>query len=533
MKSDKSTDMNDYLGTLYRQKVLIVLVAVVMAGAAYLVTRRQAPQYTATSKMLVNQNPAAALPNAASSVTDPAEFERLVSTQIDLAQIPAVARAALRAAHVQTMTPEQLLQSVTLTEEANADLINVSVTATTPSLASRLSAAYANAFAIYQSRLVRAQLSSELSGVAATITSQLGTAQSKTALTNSPSFQQLLSLRNDLAAARAAPPKSSFVVSPAGSATQTAPNPGRNSALALVLGLILGTALAFLIDARDGRARTTEEISAQLRLNLLARIPSPARRWRSRSDSSVSMLSDPASVHAEAIKMLQANLEFARLHGTAQAVLFTSAVRGEGKTTTVANLAVSLAQSARNVVLVDADLRQPTLSRLFDVPTEFGLTELALGELPLDQVEELLADVKLDAALTPPSVRGSLRVLPAGGRRGEQPDRLLSSPSLPAVFAALRTGADWVLVDTPPMTEFYDAFMVSQYVDALIAVAKLGYVQVATLAEFGRLLALSPVPPLGFVATGVGRKGAARYDRYGTDISRDPRSEVAAVAPRA
>jgi capsular exopolysaccharide synthesis family protein len=555
--------MNSYLDTLYRQKWLILLVAAAMGGAAYFVTRKQAPQYKATSKMLVNQNPVAVLPNAAPTVTDPTEFERLISTQIAVARIPAIAKATLRNVRRSGMTPQRLLQNVTLTEEANADLIDVSVTATTPALAERLSTAYANAFARYQSGRVRTELSRELAGVLAAIDSQLraarrgqlgaqgssqvgaqgssqvgtaqyngqlGTAQAnQAALTNSQSFQQLLSLRNDLSVARRAAPTSSLVVSAAKTATQVAPNPGRNATLALVLGLLLGSGLAFLIDARDGRARSTQEVSRQLSLNLLARIPAPARRWRSRRDSAVTMLSDPASGYAEAIKMLQANLEFARLHGTAQAVLFTSAVKQEGKSTTVANLAVSLAQSARSVVLVDADLRQPTLSRMFDVPKEFGLTELALGELRSDQVEDLLAEVKLDAALTPPSVRGSLRVLPVG-RRGEQPDRLLSSPALPAVFAALRTHADWILVDTPPMTEFYDAFIVSQHVDALIAVARLGHVHLATVAEFGRLLASAPVPPLGFVATGVARKGAALYDLPVSDISGDHRPEMVAGA---
>ena len=527
--------MNDHLGTLSSFKLLILLVGAVMGAAAYVVTSRQPAQYQAASKLLVNQSPAAGLSSITSgqTVTDPTALERLTSTQIHLAQTPAVARAALLAAGVGGMTAGQLLANTTLTEEANADIIDVSVTAGSPQVAERLSAAFATAFANYQAQLVRAQLSRELSGVQTTIGSQLraaGLDQSR--LTNSVSFQQLLTVRNGLAAASAAAPRSSVLASVPQTATKTAPRPTRNAALAAFLGLLLGCGLAFLLDARYRRARSTNEIGAVLGLNLLARIPAPARRWRSRPGSAVTMLSDPGSVQAEAIKMLQANLELARLDrpARAQAVLFTSAVGQEGKSTTVANLAVSLAQAGRSVAVVDADLRQPSLSRLFQVPQQPGLAELALGEVSPERVADLLAGVNLGAALRPPSVRGAVRVLPAG-RPQEQPDRLLSSPALPAVFAALRKDTEWILVDTPPMTNFYDAFLVSQHVDALVAVARVWFVQLPTLAEFGRLLASAPVLPLGYVATGVGHGNTAKYDLPRTQVSSD-RLPEAAGAPR-
>ena len=527
--------MNDHLGTLSRYKLLILVVAVATAVAAYLVTSRQAAQYQATSKLLVNQNPVDGLPTVASgsSLNNPDQLERLTSTQIHLAQIPVVARAALRNARVRSVTTEQLLTNVSLSEETNADLIDVSVTAGTPRLAEALSAAYANTFASYQAGLVGVQLSRELSGVQATISSVVRGAQGNQApVTNSSSFQQLLSLRDDLAAAQAAAPRSSVLASAAQTATKTAPKPFRNTVLALLLGLLLGCALAFVMDARDRRARSTSEIGEVLGLNLLARIPAPARRRRSRSDSPLTMLSDPGSAQAEAIKMLQANLELARLQGPGQAVLFTSAIGQEGKSTTVANLAVSLAQAGRNVVVVDADLRQPSMSRLFNVPEHPGLAQLALDEVAPHRARDLLAGVELDAALTPPSVRGALRVLPAG-RREEQPDRLLSSPVLPAVFAALREDSDWILVDTPPLTKFYDSLIVSPHVDALVAVARVWFVQRPTLAEFGRLLATAPVLSIGYVATGVGHKDSAKYELPSTQASPERWPEVTPTSPRA
>lgn len=526
--------MTEPLGTLFRYKLLIALVAVLMGAAAYVVTSRQPAQFQATSKLLVNQSPAAGLSTFASTptITDPTALERLTSTQIHLAQIPAVASAALRDAGISDLSPAQLLGSVSLSEEPNSDLVDVSVTASSPEAATRLSTAFANAFAAYQAGLVTVQLSRELSGVQTTIAGaqrEAGAHQAR--LTNSYSFQQLMTLRYDLAAALAAAPRSSVLASAAASATQTAPKPARNTGLALVLGLLVGCGLAWLLDARDRRARSVNEITATLGLNLLARIPGPPRRWRRRPDTPLTMLSDPASLEAEAIKMLQANLEFARLQSPAQIVLFTSAVGQEGKSSTVANLAVSLAQSGRRVVLVDADLRQPTLSRLFDVPDQPGLAELARGHVPPERTPDLLAAVGLDAALTPASVRGSLRLLPAGRREG-QPDRLLSSHALPEVLNALRADSDWILIDTPPSTKFYDALIISQHVDAVVAVTRVWYVPRSTLAEFGRLLALAPVLSLGYVATGVRPTGDARYELAPAPIDRRPPVAPTAFADR-
>jgi polysaccharide biosynthesis transport protein len=527
--------MNDYLGTLSRYKLLIILVAAVMGAGAYLATSRQSPRYQATSKLLVNQNPVQGLSSVASTptVTDPTALERLASTQIHLAQIPAVANSALRAARARDMTAGELLGNVLLSEEPNSDIIDVSVTASTPERAERLSSAFGNAVADYQAKLVAAELSRELAGVDATIAGERRDARANPArLDASASFQQLLTLRNDIAAARAAPSKSSILASRAQSATKTAPKPARNTALAVVLGLLLGCGLAFALSAHDRRARSTNDIAEVLGLNLLARIPAPARRRRSRRPSPLTMLSDPGSVQAEAIKMLQANLEFSRLQGPAQAVLFTSAIGQEGKSTTVANLGVSLAQAGRNVVVVDADLRQPSLSRLFNVREHPGLAELALGEVASERSRDLLADVALDAALTPLGAQGALKVLPAG-RREEQPDRLLSSPTLPAVFSALRADADWILVDTPPLTKFYDSLIVSQHLDALVAVARVWFVPRPTLAEFGRLLASAPVLSLGYVATGVGHMDEAGYELPAPAMSSDRRGEVSTPASRA
>ncbi|MGI8412173.1 MAG: Wzz/FepE/Etk N-terminal domain-containing protein [Solirubrobacteraceae bacterium] len=518
--------MEQYIGTLRRHVLLIAFVAVAMTVVAYTVTAAQPPKYQATSELLVNQAPAAALPDfAGSHATDALTLQRQVSTQLQLGNIPAIARAALRDANVQGITPTQLLSQVSLASKPDADVVTVTITASSADLAERLSTSYARAFSNYDQVLLTNTLAQQAKLLDGSIAAQL---KADPALANSVRnhrpispqsvYSQLVSARNDVIAASAEVPTSSTVVSSAASAVQTAPKPTRNAALALALGLLLGCGLAFLIDALGKRAHTTLEVGEELRLPLLARVPAPRRppghlRWSARNaNAALTMLTDPGSPHAEAIKMLQANLELARLNHASTVVLCTSAVSREGKSTTIVNLAVSLAQAGRDVVLVDADLRRPTLAQMFGLSATPGLSELALG------AQASLTEVPLESLSASPIVRGRLRLLPAG-IAVEQPDRLLSSDALAAFFGRLRSDADFVLVDSPPMTEVYDSLIVSRHVDALIAVARVGHVKVPTLAEFARLLSTTSVLPLGYVATGVKTGDVNRYESSRTPLS--------------
>lgn len=509
--------MESYTGPILRHIWLISFVVVAMTAAAYAVADAQPAEYQATSELLVNQGPAVALPNVGSTrATDSLSLERQVSTQLQLGRIPAIATQALVNARIRTMTAAQLLRHVSLASKPDADLLTVTVTASSPELARRLSSAYAKAVSTYEQSLLSNALNGQRSLVQAAISHDV---QTNPTLANAlrdhlrippeSLYAQLVSGRNALQAAAAEVPATSVVVNSASQATQIAPRPKRNAALAFALALILGTGLAFLIDRFGKRAHTTTEIGEQLGLPLLARVPAPRRRPRRAPDegaaSALTMLTDPGSPHAEAIKMLQANLEMARLHQSSSVIMVASAVSGEGKSTTIVNLAVSLAQGGRDVVLVDADLRRPALAYLLGLSPMPGFAERAAGE-PVP-----LAEVQLDSVAALPVPRGRLRLLPAG-RPTDEPDRLLSSPAMADVFAQLRSEADFVLVDTPPMTEVYDSMIVLRHVDAVIAVARVAHVKLPALAELARLLSTTSVLSLGYVATGIKREDINRYD---------------------
>lgn len=171
------------------------------------------------------------------------------------------------------------------------------------------------------------------------------------------------------------------------------------------------------------------------------------------------VIADPHSPSAEAYRSLAANLQFAYSDRQLQTIGITSAAEGEGKSTTVANLAVALAQSGRRVVILDADLRRPGQHSLFGLQREEGLTNVLLGEqneLPLQDTSAL-----------------GVRVL-TSGPVPSNPLEALASRRFDQALALARAQADFVLVDTPPAGALADVAVITPRLDGVLLVVSAG-----------------------------------------------------------
>jgi len=170
-------------------------------------------------------------------------------------------------------------------------------------------------------------------------------------------------------------------------------------------------------------------------------------------------ITDPRSPVAEAYRRLRTNLEFASLDSSLRTLLVTSAGPDEGKSTTLSNLAVSIAQAGRRVILVDGDLRHPRLHELFGLDNRQGLTTVvgqASGDIPLQE-----------------SGVDGLRVL-AAGPLPDIPADLIASPAVETLIATLREQADIVLFDAPPVVTVTDAAVLASKVDGVLLVINAG-----------------------------------------------------------
>ncbi len=293
------------------------------------------------------------------------------------------------------------------------------------------------------------------------------------------------------------------------------PTPVKTGIIGAILGLIVGVGLAFLSNALDTRIRSAEELAEILGLPLLARISAPPRSLQRAND--LAMMSEAPGVHAESYRKLRTSFDFANLRHQAQTVMITSALPQEGKSTTIANLAVALARSGRQVALVDLDLRRPILASFFDLEGQAGVTDVVLGSVSL---EEALTPISLDEsgmerrrATRDP---GRLEVLPAGTIPPD-PAEFASTPSLADVLADLKERADVVLVDAPPVLAVSDAMTLSATVDAMIVVARANLVRRPMMTELRRQLAAAPCLKLGFVFTDAEADEQYGYGYYGYD----------------
>jgi capsular exopolysaccharide synthesis family protein len=179
----------------------------------------------------------------------------------------------------------------------------------------------------------------------------------------------------------------------------------------------------------------------------------------SNGSSPLIALRDPRAPAAEAYRTLRTNIQFSSLDKPLRTLLATSTAPDEGKSTTLANLAITIAQAEQRVILVDCDLRRPTLHALFDLPNEVGLTSMILAEDAPPPLQET-------------AVPG-LSLL-SSGPLPPRPADILGSRRMEAAIERLRDAADIVLFDTPPVVVVTDAVVLATKVDGVLLVFQAG-----------------------------------------------------------
>ena len=235
------------------------------------------------------------------------------------------------------------------------------------------------------------------------------------------------------------------------------PRRGRNLQIALLAGLVLGVGLCLLFERFDSTLKTPEDVKEHLGLPFLGMVPDVGREPPAdASRRGPLFVREPQSKVAEAYRVLRTNLIFSSADGAGRALLVSSANPGEGKTTTAANLAAALAHNGARVLVVDADLRRPTLHQHFGVPTTPGLSDVIVGKCEIAE------------AIQPSGFKG-LRVLTCGYIPPD-PAELLGSARMKEVVRSLRGLYDWVLVDTPPLLAMADSPVLCALADGVVLV---------------------------------------------------------------
>lgn len=500
-----------YIGTIWRWLWLIILGTCIAAGTTYLASRRMTPIYEATTTLLVSegQKPTGADYSALLA------SERLARTYTELLRRPSVLGEAYRRLGLEG----EVRGSVTVELVRDTQLIRLHARDTNPYLAADIANTVAQVFHEQNDqRLTARMVGSRQALVREMQALQQEIDETQQALDDarraSPPNQEEIARLQDLLAqyrassssllqsfgqirvAEATVADSVTIVEMAMVPTSPVlPRVRFNTVMAAMLGALVTMGGALVLEYLDDTIKTPEDVELATRLGTFATI--------SRFDATGGeplMIARPDCAAAEGYRMLRTNIQFAMGGGlrAPRMLLLTSAQAGEGKTTTLVNLGISLAQSGKKVLLVDGDLRRSQLHMVFKLPNDVGVTTLLLRP-----------DLQMVKVSQETGVEG-LRVLTAGPAPAN-PAEVLEWRETAELLERLRSLADYVLIDSPPVLSIADASILAQRVDGVLLVTEMGRTRTDVLAHAAETLERVRAHVVGVV---LNKSAVRRRDRY-------------------
>ena len=283
-----------------------------------------------------------------------------------------------------------------------------------------------------------------------------------------------------------------------------APDVPLQLAAGLLLGVGAGVAVATLRAALDTSVRSVEDVE---RLGQVA-VTGVVGADRESARRPLVVQDEEWSSRAESYRQLRTNVRFSSVDRALRTFVVSSALAGEGKTTTVANLAITIAQAGQSVIVVDADLRRPRLTSLLGLDPSVGLTNVLVDHVALDEALQEWQDGL------------PLRVL-ASGAAPPNPSELLGSQRMQWLVQELAGKADVVLFDTPPLLPVTDAALLAPAADAVLVVSRSGRVTAAQLRQAVGSLQAVGANVLGVILNGVPRRSGGYGGDYTYDYGRD------------
>jgi succinoglycan biosynthesis transport protein ExoP len=456
----------------------VVLVTLIGAGA-YLITAEKV--YEANADLLITPAPAddpvlgsLGLPRASSDPTRDVETAAVLATSIEVANRAKDELGTDDSARA-------LIGDVTAEPLASSNLVSITASASTPAEAAELANAFASGMVEDRTEALHVQIDE----IVPQLEDRLDAAG-----TDPTAAADLQAEIAQLEVLRAGSDPTVRVETEAVPPTSAAsPRPILTIAGALLAGLVLGMVGAFAAQTLDPRLRREQQLRSRYQLPILARVPrDPGSRNRPLGPSAIS---PPTK---EAYRTLRANISAARRKpGESHSVLVTGSAPAEGKTSTALNLAASLALAGDRVILIEADLRRPAIAKTLGLSVERGV------------VGTLLEDVSLDDALVSTTPFGPNLQLLLADYAGGWMSELFSLHAAQRLLDDAAARADYVIVDSPPLTAVVDTLPLARSVDDVLVVARLGVTRLDKLQELAELLSGNDIIPVGFALVGTPR----------------------------
>jgi capsular exopolysaccharide synthesis family protein len=486
MEPAGSLELGDYLTALRRQWPLLVLVTLLAVGVAAVWSFRQTPVYQATASVLVN-------PLRTSPTPPAARLDQLINmtNEKQLALSAAVAEGAGKILR-SSATPDELLEHVSAEVPADSQVLKISYRDTAPQNAQRGAGAFAQAYLDFRGGTVKEQVARMHEALTKRMTDLSAKKDQSQKIADNPNTpeaeksnarasltvysRQLDNASDELAALEQLDLSPGRVIQPAALPTRPAsPRHLLNVGAGAFVGLLLAMAVAFVRDRSDDRLRGREDLAERLDRPVLASIPKlprwkrrPGRLgWTRRDPLAPVFLDEPASAAAEAYRTLRTRVARLAAQLDINSIMVVSPNVGEGKSTTAANLAIALAESGSDVLLVSADLRRPRVHQFFGLPNKSGLANIladgSSDDPPVDGMRSHTASELWSVGVHLWAILSGPRISHASS--------LMDSDAMKEFLKEQRDLFDFVILDCAPALVVADSLALAPLVDAVLVVA--------------------------------------------------------------
>jgi capsular exopolysaccharide synthesis family protein len=516
MSLSGSTRWRAGLRTLSRRWLVLLLIPIMVGGTVYLIEADQPARYEASASVLIQTQDLGAVLAGVPDLSN-SDPSRVLATEQVIAAVPKVRANALEALGVPDGS--SLARSATVSfgtvssfTSGDANVLTVTATAEDAGFAERFATAVAEQYIAFRARVENATIAKARDQVDRRMSEirndPSSAAEYRALVSRAEKLETLLLLGSDRAHLLSAPT----------GADKVAPTPLKHGIVGAVIGLLVAAGLAALLDRVDRSVRSDEEIGRILEAPLLARLPDPRRLGR--RETAIA-LSEPDAAETEAFRLLRANLRFSLLGREGHSVGVTSANEAEGKTFVACNLAVVAAAAGARVVIVDLDLRRPTLHRVLRLERAPGLADVLTGSASL---EDALVEVPVYGRTSLRNgAAGRLQVLTAGAET-PNPGEVCGSMATRALLADLEARCDLMIVDTPPTSVVTDAIPIASGLSGMLGVVRRPGLRKPAIDALRESLA-GIGGPMGVVLIG-GWQPPAAYYAYRTPQPAAPASPV-------
>jgi capsular exopolysaccharide synthesis family protein len=450
-------ELKDYIRIIRKRWRIIVAAMLVLMAGAVLATTLSPKVYQAQTRLFVSTSGGSDSTSlqAGSSFT-----QQRVKSYADVITTPNVLDPVIKALRL-TTTAADLGDQIKASVPLDTVLIEVTVTNNNPRLAARIADAVGRQFTSTVANL------------------------------------------ENVGKGETSPVKVTIVTAPTVPTSPISPKPARNLALGGPLGLLIGLGLALVRDLLDTTIKNEQDCSEVTKATVIGGIAFDPEA----SKSPLIVQVNPQSPRAEAFRAIRTNLQFVDAASHPPSIVFTSSVPGEGKTTTTANLAITMAAGGARVCVVEGDLRRPRLLDYMGMDGSVGLTNVLIGQAQLSDVLQQFADTTvyvIGAGSIPPN-----------------PSELLGSASMIETLRELESHFDVVIIDTPPLIPVTDAAVLSTLAGGTVVVVGAGKVNRDHLTKSLQSLEAVNGRLLGLVLNLIPGKGADSYFNYSDGYASD------------